>query len=192
MPAYASDILHVGPEGLGYLYAAPQVGSLVSMLWAMRFPPVRKAGRNLLLAVTGFGVSIIVFAFSTNLYLSLAALTLSGVFDGVSMVIRRAIVRIVSPHHLRGRIAGVSMVFIGSSNEIGALESGLLATLVGTVRSVWLGGIVTLLVVAVTARLCTKLRRLSLDPAQAAKEIAESIQDEMQAGVELAGETGPG
>lgn len=163
LPAFAADVLHVGPRGLGLLNGATAAGSLLSMLWAARHPPLRNTGLSLMGAVAGFGVCIIVFAFSTNFYLSLFALAMSGVFDGISMVIRRAIVRIVSPNELRGRIAAVSMIFIGSSNQLGALESGLAAWLLGLVPSVWLGGMVTLLVVAITARLAPRLRKLSLE-----------------------------
>jgi MFS family permease len=164
LPVFAKDILYVGPIGLGVLNAAPTSGALLTMIWAIRHPPVSRAGRNLFVAVTGFGVSMIVFAFSRSMALSVAALFFSGVFDGVSVVIRRSIIRLLSPQHLRGRIAAVNMIFIGSSNEIGAFESGMAATLLGTVRSVWLGGIATLLVVAAAAVLAPKLRRLSLDP----------------------------
>jgi MFS family permease len=130
---------------------------------------VAHAGRNILLAVAGFGVCMIVFALSENFFLSFLALFLSGVFDGVSVVIRRSILRLLSPEHLRGRIAAVSMIFISSSNELGALESGVAASLLGTVPSVWIGGVVTLLVVALTAALAPRLRRLRLDPGLAAK-----------------------
>ncbi|MFC4452685.1 MFS transporter [Deinococcus sonorensis] len=163
LPVFASDILNVGARGLGFLIAAPSVGALLVMLWATHRPPVRNAGRTLLLNIAGFGVSIIVFALSTNLYLSLAALFFSGAFDGVSMVIRRAILRLRTPDHLRGRVASVSLLFIGSSNEIGAFESGLAAGWLGTVRSVWLGGLVTLGVVSIVAAKVPELRRLHLD-----------------------------
>jgi MFS family permease len=169
LPVFAKEILHVGPEGLGLLNAAMSGGALLAMLIATRYPPVRRAGRNILLAVAGFGVCIIVFAASENFYLSLAMLFLCGVFDGVSVVIRRSILRLMSPDHLRGRIAAVSMIFISSSNELGALESGVAASLLGTVRSVWLGGLATLVVVALAAVLAPKLRRLRLNPAIAAK-----------------------
>jgi MFS family permease len=180
LPVYAKEILHVGPAGLGLLNAAPAAGALVTVLWATRHPPVRHAGRNLLLAVAGFGTCVIVFAFSTDFWLSLAALALSGVCDGLSVVIRRAIVRLLSPEHLRGRIAAVSMIFIGSSNEVGAFESGVAAAALGTVPSVWLGGVVTLLVVAVTAAWAPRLRRLSLEPWRAVeeREKAEGHADE--------------
>jgi MFS family permease len=163
LPAFAAKVLKVDEAGLGLLVAAPYAGALLTMLLAMWRPPMRWAGASLLLAVAGFGVAMIVFAFSTSFYLSLAALFISGICDGVSVVIRRSIVRIMSPDHLRGRIAAVSMVFIGSSNELGALESGLVAAWLGLARSVWLGGLVTLVVVAATAFSAPELRRLRLD-----------------------------
>jgi len=163
LPVFASDILHVGPVALGFLNAAPNAGALVTMLLATRHPPIRHAGRNLLVAVGGFGLAMIVFALSTNFWLSLLALAAAGVCDGISVVIRRSIVRLLSPKHLRGRIAAVGMVFIGASNELGALESGLAAGWFGTVRSVWAGGVLTLLIVGVTALRAPLLRRLRLD-----------------------------
>jgi MFS family permease len=176
LPIFAEEILNVGAVGLGALNAAPILGSLAIMLWSTRHPPVKHAGRNLFLAVTGFGVSMIVFALSKSFVLSMAMLFFSGLFDGLSVVIRRSILRLMSPDHLRGRIAAVSMIFIGSSNEIGALESGVAAKLLGTVRSVWAGGIATLVVVAGAAVLAPKLRRLNLDPHRAAE--CESEADE--------------
>lgn len=162
LPVFAADILHVGPQGLGFLNAAPNAGALLTMLIATRHPPARRAGPVLFFSVAAFGVCMIVFALSGSFYLSLVALFFSGVFDGISIVIRRAIVRLLSPDHLRGRIAAVSMVFIGSSNELGALESGLAAGLLGTRRAVWLGGVVTLVVVALTGLFAPKLRHLDL------------------------------
>lgn len=163
LPIFASEILKVGPSGLGILAAAPSVGAFLSMIWATRFPPVKRAGKILMGVVAGFGVSIIVFALSQNFYLSLFALALSGFLDGISMVIRGTILRLYSPEHLRGRIAAVNWIFIGSSNEIGAFESGVAAKFLGTVPSVVVGGIVTLLVVAVTAFKAPKLRNVDLD-----------------------------
>jgi MFS family permease len=170
LPVFAHDILNVGPTGLGMLNAAPTIGALVTMLLAARRPPVKHAGRNLFLGVAGFGVSMIIFALSRQMVLSLAMLFLSGAFDGVSVIVRRSIVRLLSPEPLRGRIAAVSMIFIGSSNEIGALESGVAASLLGTVPSVAAGGVATLVVVATAAALAPKLRRLSLDPQVAAAD----------------------
>lgn len=164
LPVFATDILKVGATGQGLLAAAPSAGALVSMLWATRRPPTRNAGKILLGVVAGFGVSIIVFALSRNFVLSLVALALSGMFDGVSVVIRDTSMRLLSPEKLRGRIAAVNWIFIGSSNEIGAFESGVVASLVGAVPAVWLGGIVTLVVVAVTAVAAPKLRALNLAP----------------------------
>lgn len=162
LPVFAKDILHVGAGGLGLLNAAPSVGALTATLVATRYPPLNHAGRNLLLSVGAFGISLLVFAFSKNLVLSLVALFFSGVFDGFNMVIRRAIIRLLSPNHMRGRIAAVSMIFVGSSNEIGALESGVAAHALGTVRSVWLGAVVTLMIVAGTAYFSPGLRNLRL------------------------------
>ena len=163
LPVFAaSDMLNVGPAGLGFLNAAPNAGALLTILIATRYPPAKRAGPTLFWAVAAFGLCMIVFALSHSFYLSLLMLFLAGVFDGISIVIRRAIVRLMSPNHLRGRIAAVSMVFIGSSNEIGAFESGVAAGWLGTRRSVWLGGAVTLAVVGVTALFAPRLRRLDL------------------------------
>jgi MFS family permease len=164
LPIFASDILQVGPAGLGLLVAAPSVGALVSMLWATRHPPIEHAGRTLLITVGCFGVATIVFALSTTMWLSLVALAAAGMFDGVSVVIRNTTVRLLSPEYLRGRIAAVNHIFIGSSNELGAFESGVAATLFGVVPSVVLGGMATLVVVAATAVLAPQLRTLNLDP----------------------------
>lgn len=166
LPVFASDILKVGPTGLGVLTAAPSVGALFSMLWATRYPPVKHAGKILLSVVAGFGVSIIVFALSDNFWLSFLALAASGLFDGVSVVIRETTLRLLSPEHLRGRIASVNWIFIGSSNEIGAFESGIAASWLGVIPAVWIGGVVTLCVVGITALAAPQLRALNLDPKQ--------------------------
>lgn len=164
LPIYAQDILHVGPVGLGFLNAAPSIGALLIMLITTRHTPIEHAGRNLLWTVAGFGVSILVFAFSKNFLLSMIALVFSGIFDGVSMVIRRAMVRLLSPDHMRGRIAAVNWIFICSSNELGAFESGLLAAWIGTIPCVAVGGCITLLIVTFTALAAPQLRRLQFDP----------------------------
>ncbi|NTV53345.1 MAG: MFS transporter, partial [Candidatus Firestonebacteria bacterium] len=163
LPVYASDILHVGAQGLGLLNAAPAVGALVVMLVATRHPPIARAGRNLSLAVSGFGLSILCFAFSKNFFLSLGALFFSGAFDGISVVIRRSILRLLSPDHLRGRIASVSSIFICASNELGAFESGMVAALIGTVPCVAVGGLLTFAVVGAVAKLAPQLRTLRFD-----------------------------
>ena len=163
LPIYAEDILHVGARGLGFLNAAPAFGALFITLAATHRPPIGSAGRNLLMAVAGFGFSILVFAFSTSFWLSMGALFMSGLFDGVSMVIRRSILRLLSPDELRGRIAAANWIFISASNELGAFESGMLAAWIGTVPCVAVGGLITLGVVAAAAALSPKLRRLRFD-----------------------------
>ena len=166
LPIYADDILHVGARGFGLLNAAPSIGALIIMLIATHYAPqiIKHAGRNLLLTVVGFGISILIFAFSTNFYLSMTMLALSGIFDGISMVIRRSLVRLLSPDDMRGRIASVSWIFVCSSNELGAFESGMVAALIGAVPCVAVGGIVTLLVVLGAAALAPQLRNLRFDP----------------------------
>jgi MFS family permease len=162
LPVFASDILHVGPAGLGLLRTAPSVGALLAMLISARVPPTRHAGPILLVCVAIFGVSMVVFGLSTGFVLSLAALFVAGLADGVSVVIRIVIVRVESPEALRGRIAAVNHVFIGASNELGAFESGVAATLLGVVPSVVVGGLLTLGIVAGVALAAPQLRRLDL------------------------------
>lgn len=162
LPIFATDILGVGALGLGFLRTAPSIGALLVMAVATRRPPTTHAGRNLLWCVGGFGVSMIVFGISRNFILSLGALFFAGIFDGVSMIIREVILRVLSPEAMRGRIASVSWIFIGASNELGAFESGVFASLLGTAPSVIAGGSVTLLVVALVAATLPELRRLRL------------------------------
>jgi MFS family permease len=159
LPIFASEILHVGPQGLGVLRAAPAVGAvLVSLLLIHR--RLRKAGPTFFLCVAGFGACWILFALSRSFWLSLLLLTISGMLDNVSVVIRSTLLTLRTPQHLLGRVAAVNQIFIGSSNEIGSFESGVAAKLLGTVRSVILGGVVTLGVVGVTAWKVPQLRRL--------------------------------
>ena len=162
LPIFADQILHAGPVGLGILRTAPSVGALVVMVTATRRPPTRYAGPLLITCVAGFGLSMLVFAVSTSFVLSFLALLMSGVTDGVSMIIRSLIVRLMSPENMRGRISSVNWVFIGASNEIGAFESGVAARLLGTVPAVLAGGAVTLLVVGAVVLLAPELRRLDL------------------------------
>jgi len=164
LPIYANDILHVGAKGLGLLNAAPSVGALIITLTATRHPPIAHAGRNLLGAVIGFGISILFFAFSKSFWFSMTLLFMSGVFDGISMVIRRSMVRLLSPDSLRGRIAAANWVFICASNELGAFESGLLAAGIGTVPCVAVGGVITLGIVALVSWIAPQLRSLKFDP----------------------------
>jgi MFS family permease len=164
LPVYATDILKAGAHGLGLLNAAPALGSLLVMLIGTRRPIISRAGRDLLLCIAGFGASILVFAFSRSMALSMAALFFSGLFDGVSMLIRRSILRLLTPDEVRGRVAAVNGMFICASNELGAWESGTLAALIGTVPCVAVGGVLTLLVVSGTALFAKELRCLRFDP----------------------------
>jgi MFS family permease len=173
LPIFASDILKVGPAGLGLLRTAPSVGALAVMLIATRRPPSRSAGPILLLCVAGFGVSMLVFGLSTTFWVSMLALFVSGVTDGVSVIIRTSIVRIFTPDALRGRVSSVNFVFIGASNELGAFESGFLARILGTVPSVVVGAMVTLGVAGAVALGVPELRRMNLDRASPA-DLAEA------------------
>lgn len=162
LPIFAMDILKTGPQGLGILRAAPAIGSVLMAFFLAYHPPLRKAGHNLLIAVCGFGVSIILFALSRNFILSFLLLAMSGMFDDVSVIIRATIIQLFTPDEMRGRVASVNSIFIGSSNEIGSFESGLAAKLLRVVPSVIFGGMMTLIVVASTYKLAPKLRNLNL------------------------------
>ncbi|WP_298792512.1 MFS transporter [uncultured Allomuricauda sp.] len=172
LPIYAQDILHVGSEGFGILRAAPAVGASITMLGSTRFPLHKKAGKKLLLAVFAFGICIIVFGVSTLFWVSVAALFLSGAVDGVSMIIRQTILQLKTPDNMRGRVASVNSIFVGSSNELGAFESGLAAKILGTVPAVVFGGCMTLLTVGATALASPKFRKLDLQ-----KDIEEHEKD---------------
>jgi MFS family permease len=147
LPIYAEDILHVGAQGLGILRAAPSLGAVITLLLLTRFSPMQHAWNNLLLAVTGFGISILMFAVSPWMGLSVAMLFISGAFDSVSVVIRATILQVMTPDEMRGRVMAVNGIFLASSNELGAFESGLAARLMGTVPSAVIGGVMTLLIV---------------------------------------------
>ena len=162
LPIYAQDILKVGPQGFGVLRAAPAVGALITMFTSAYFPLYKAAGMKLLAAVFGFGVCIIVFGVSTIFWVSVVALFMSGVTDGVSMIIRQTILQLKTPDSMRGRVASVNSMFVGSSNELGAFESGLTAKLMGTVSAVVFGGTMTLITVVATGIISPKFRRLDL------------------------------
>ncbi|KRA20285.1 MULTISPECIES: MFS transporter [unclassified Lysobacter] len=162
LPAFIHDVLHYGPEALGILRAAPAAGAVLVGLWLARHPPQKHAGRLLLYAVAGFGLCIIGFALSRQFWLSATMLLLSGMCDGVSVVLRSTILQLSTPDEMRGRVSSINGIFIGSSNELGAFESGVAAKLLGLVPSVVFGGCMTLAVVAATAKLAPKLRRLNL------------------------------
>ena len=148
LPIFAEDILHVGAQGLGIMRAAPAVGAMLTVIYCTYNPPLNQAWRNLLLAVLGFGIATLVFALSKNIWLSAVALFLTGACDSVSVVIRQTIMQVMPPDHLRGRVVAVNSIFISSSNELGAFESGSAARLLGTVPSVIFGGVATLGTVA--------------------------------------------
>ena len=160
LPIFAKDILHAGPTGLGWLTAAPAIGALAMAVAQGLLPPFRRAGLVFVWAVAGFGLAIIVFGLSTSLWLSLAALVVAGACDNVSVVIRGTIVQLHTPDDLRGRVSAVNRVFISSSNELGAFESGLVAALIGPVPTVVLGGVATIALVLGALRLFPDLRGL--------------------------------
>lgn len=162
LPVFAKEILMVGPEGLGLLRAAPSFGAVITMIFLAYNPPVKTPGKTLLLSVAAFGLCMISFALSTNFILSLILLSLSGAFDSVSVIIRSTILQLLTPENMRGRVSAVNTMFIGSSNEIGAFESGMVAKLMGTVPSVIFGGCMTLLVVSITNWKAKTLRVFSL------------------------------
>ena len=162
LPIYAAEILHVGPQGLGWLRAAPAFGAILMGSALIRKPIGKRAGSALLASVLGYGICILVFAVSKNYILSLGVLALSGALDSVSMVVRGAIVQLCSPENMRGRIAAVNSIFIGSSNEIGEFESGTAAKLFGTVPSVIFGGMMTVVTVGIVFWKAKELRNLDL------------------------------
>lgn len=162
LPIYAQDILKVGPEGFGVLRAAPAVGALLIMFTSAHFPLNKNAGIKLLAAIFGFGICIIIFGISTWFWVSVIALFLSGATDGISMVIRQTILQLRTPDAMRGRVASVNSMFVGSSNELGAFESGVTAKLMGTVTAVVFGGTMTILTVLGTGAYFPKLRKLDL------------------------------
>jgi MFS family permease len=173
LPIFAQDILKVGPAGFGVLRAAPAVGSFLILIVSAYVPMNKNAGMKLLSAIFAFGVCIIVFGISTIFWLSVLALFFSGVFDGVSVVIRQTILQLKTPDHMRGRVSAVNSIFVGSSNELGAFESGLTAKLMGTVTSVVFGGSMTLLIVLGTGIFSPGFRKLDLQ-----KDIEEHEKSE--------------
>ncbi|HVD99738.1 MAG TPA: MFS transporter [Cytophagaceae bacterium] len=167
LPIFAEEILHTGPQGLGMLRAAPSIGASLMAVYQIYHPPMRNSGRTLLLCVSGFGVCMILFALSSNFYLSLLVLAVSGAFDNVSVVIRSIIMQTLTPEGMKGRVSSVNSMFIGSSNEIGEFESGVAAKIFGVIPSVIIGGCMTLLVVGITAVKAPLLRTLDLGKKEA-------------------------
>jgi MFS family permease len=160
LPIFAKDILHVGPDGLGWLRAAPSVGALMTALTIAHRPAMRRTGPTLLFAVAGFGLATVVFGLSRSFWLSLGMLFVLGALDGISMIIRSTLVQLRTPDEMRGRVSAVNSVFIDMSNELGGFESGALAALVGPVTAVVVGGVGTLVVVGSVAAAWPELRRL--------------------------------
>ena len=161
LPVFASEILHVGPQGLGILRAAPALGAVLMGVFLAHRRPIERAGRALLAAVAVFALAIIGFGLSTNFGLSLVLLAVSGMADSVSVVIRSTLVQMLTPANMMGRVSAVNSVFIGSSNELGAFESGVAARLLGTVPAVVAGGVAALAVVGLIGRVVPALRDLA-------------------------------
>ncbi len=168
LPMFARDVLHVGAEGMGLLRAAPAVGAMLMSLVLMRLPLSRAVGPTMFAAVAVFGVATIVFALSQSFTLSLLALLVTGAADNVSVVIRSSLVQLSTPDEMRGRVSAVNSLFIGTSNQLGEFESGMVAALLGPVGAGLVGGIGTLVVVAAWMRLFPELRRVDAMPRQAA------------------------
>ena len=163
LPAFIHEIYDYGPEGLGILRAAPAIGAVMTGIVLARHPINKHAGRILLCAVAGFGLCTIAFALTRHFWMAWFILMLSGVFDGISVVLRSTIMQLVTPDNMRGRVASINGIFIGSSNELGAFEQGVAARLLGLVPALVFGGLMTLSVVGITARFAPKLRKLNLN-----------------------------
>jgi predicted MFS family arabinose efflux permease len=160
LPIFANEILMVGKEGLGILRSAPAVGALLMAFYITHNPIKKNTGKILLFCVAGFGLSMIFFALSTNFWLSLFLLMMSGMFDCISVIIRSTLLQTLTPENMKGRVSAVNHIFIGSSNEIGMFESGVAARILGVVPSVIFGGCMTILVVGVTGWVAKSLRTL--------------------------------
>jgi MFS family permease len=160
LPMFADQILHVGPQGLGILRAAPAAGAVLASVYLAHRPPLKRAGKTLLYAVAVFALCIVGFGLSRNFYLSVALLAVSGVADNVSVLVRSTLLQVLTPAHLFGRVSSVNSIFVGSSNELGAFESGVAAKLLGAVNAVVVGGLASLGVVGGIAAGVPRLRRL--------------------------------
>ena len=159
LPIFAKEVLDAGPHGFGMLRAAPAAGALIMALWLTLFPIRKHLGKILLWCVAGFGLTMIAFALSEHFWLSLGLLAISGAFDSVSVIIRGLLIHTQTPENMKGRVAAINSIFVGSSNEIGAFESGVAARILGVIPSVIFGGCMTIAVVAVTAWKADKLRQ---------------------------------
>ncbi|MEP6671060.1 MAG: MFS transporter [Chthoniobacter sp.] len=173
LPIFADQVLHVGAVGLGWLRAAPSIGAVIMAFVLAHRPPLKQAGNAMLLAVAGFGAATIVFGLSRNYALSFLALALTGACDNVSVVVRHTLVQLLTPDTMRGRVSAVNNIFIGSSNEIGAFESGITAALFGPLLSVVGGGIGTILVVLATAWKWPQVR--TIGPLQTSEKLPPPV-----------------
>lgn len=162
LPVFIHDIYLAGPEALGILRAAPAVGAIITGIYFAQHPIKKNTGWILLSAIAGFGISIICYALNPYFWLGFFLLLLSGMFDGISVVIRTTIMQLATPDAMRGRVSAINGIFIGSSNELGAFESGIAAEWMGLIPSVVFGGMMTLGVVAITAKLAPRLTNLNL------------------------------
>jgi MFS family permease len=162
LPAFVKEVLHAGPETLGILRASPAIGAALTGIYLARKPIHTDSGKYLLLSVAGFGLSIIAFGLSEHLWLCALFLMISGCFDSISVIIRGTIVQLTTPDHMRGRISAINGIFIGSSNELGALESGLAAGLMGLVSSILFGGVATIAIVLITHKLAPQLSKINI------------------------------
>jgi len=162
LPAFVKEVLNAGPETLGILRAAPAAGAVLTGIYLARRPILTDSGKYLFLSVAGFGMSIIAFGISSNLWICAFFLFISGCCDSISVVIRGSIMQLTTPDNMRGRISAINGIFIGSSNELGALESGIAASLMGLVPSIVFGGAATVMIVLITYRLAPHLRKLNI------------------------------
>ena len=162
LPAFVKEVLHAGPEILGILRAAPAAGAVITGIYLASRPLMIDSGKYLLMAVASFGLAIIAFGLSSSLWVCAFFLFISGCCDSVSVVIRGSIIQLTTPDHMRGRIGAINGIFIGSSNELGALESGIAASLMGLVPSIVFGGIATIVVVLITSQMAPHLRKLHI------------------------------
>ena len=177
MPIFANEVLHTGPRGLGALRAAPAIGALSMSLLMARFPISRRAGKRMFVCVAIFGVCIVIFGLSKSLWLSLAALAISGAADSISVIIRGSLLQLATPPEMRGRVSAVNSLFIGASNELGEFESGLTAQWLGAVRATVLGGLASLAVAGSWAALFPGLRQADELTADALRPRAQGSEN---------------
>jgi len=162
IPAFTDKILHLGPEAYGLLRTSPAIGAVISAFIMAAYPPGKKAGIALLWSVVAFGLFTILFAFSTNYWLAFLMLFATGAFDNVSVVVRHSILQLMTPDNMRGRVSAINNIFVGSSNEIGAFESGVAARIMGLVPSIAFGGLMTILVVFGVHKVNPRLKNLDI------------------------------